>query len=208
MTDQPFLTDPDVERVVREVLAAEQFGVLASSADGWLHTSTILFAVTPAWELVHAIRPATLKAQLSYTSPRVSFQVDNRAVVAEDRTRFARIGFEGTLRRTPRHDPSWRSYLDVFAAKYAFAADLLQHAEIDLHVLTPWTVRVAVGAAPAEDYNVPPPAPTATAPSSVSEADAVEPVAAPATPATPPPDADHGPDSSRGHSPMTPRADN
>ena len=147
--------DEDLERTVRAVLAGEQFGVLATAANGRLHTSTILFAGGPGWELVFAIRPATLKAHLSRISPAVAFQVDNRAVTATDRTRFIRAGFEGTLRQVPRDDPSWQRYHGIYAAKLPFGATVLQNPEVELYVLTPWTLRVAIGARPAEDIPVP-----------------------------------------------------
>jgi hypothetical protein len=147
--------DEQLERAVRAVLAKERFGVLATAADGRIHTSTVLFAETPGWELVHAIRPVTLKAQLSYTSPDVAFQVDNRAVVDTDRTSFIRLSFEGVLRRIPRDHPAWRRYHDIYTTKVPAGWALLQNPEIDLHVLTPWTLRVAIGGRPAEDVAVP-----------------------------------------------------
>lgn len=159
-----------LERSLRDVLAAEQFGVLATAADGRLHTSTVLFAETEAWELVHVLRTATLKARLSAESPEVAFQVDNRAVVAEDRTRFTRLGFEGVLRRVRRDQPEWQQYHDVLAAKIAAGALLLQNSEVELYVLTPWTVRAGIGAQPAEDIPIPlPPVPSAPAPDPTRE---------------------------------------
>lgn len=146
--------DAELERTVRTVLAQERFGVLATAADGRIHTATILFAETPEWELVYAIRPETLKAQLAYTSPEVAFQVDNRTVVDTDRTRFVRIGFEGVLRRVAREDPRWQEYCKVYTAKLPIGRALLEHPEIELHVLTPWTVRVAVGGQAAEDIPI------------------------------------------------------
>lgn len=146
--------DEELERTAREVLAGEWFGVLVTAAGGRLHTSTVLFAETPGWELVHAIRPATLKAHLSSTAPEAAFQVDNRGVTATDRTRFTRIGFEGMLRRVPRDDRAWQRYHDIYAAKLPFGAAVLDHPEVELYVLTPWTLRVAVGARPAEDIPV------------------------------------------------------
>jgi nitroimidazol reductase NimA-like FMN-containing flavoprotein (pyridoxamine 5'-phosphate oxidase superfamily) len=146
--------DPELEQTVRAVLAQERFGVLATAADGRIHTATILFAETPEWELVHAIRPATLKAQLAYAAPEAAFQVDNRAVVDADRTRFVRVGFEGVLRRVPRDDPAWEKLHDVYTAKLPAGRVLLENPEVELHVLTPWTVRVAIGGHPAADMPV------------------------------------------------------
>ena len=146
--------DEDLERTLRDVLAGEQFGVLATAANGRLHTSTILFAEGPGWVLIYAIRPATLKAHLSRISSAAAFQVDNRAVTATDRTRFVRAGFEGTLRQVPRDDPMWQRYHDIYAAKLPFGATVLQNPEVELYVLTPWTLRVAAGARPAEDIPV------------------------------------------------------
>lgn len=149
-----------LEQLARRVLAGEQFGVLATAVGGHLHTATILFAETPEWELVHVIRPATLKAQMSAASPRVAFQVDNRGAVAADRTAFTRLSFEGTLRRVPRDHPDWQRYHDVFAAKFPFGATLLRSPEVDIYVLTPERVRIAVGAHPPVDIAIPTPRPT------------------------------------------------
>jgi hypothetical protein len=149
--------DETLRQAVREVLAGERFGVLAVAANGRLHTATILFAETPDWELVHAIRPVTLKAQLSAVAPTVAFQVDNRAVTATDRSRFTRVSFEGELRHVPRDDPDWQRYQGVYAAKLPFGGRVLASPEVELYVLTPWTVRVALGGAPAEDFPVLPP---------------------------------------------------
>ena len=149
-----------LEQLARRVLAGEQFGVLATAVGGHLHTATILFAETQEWELVHVIRPATLKAQMSAASPRVAFQVDNRGAVAADRTAFTRLSFEGTLRRVPRDHPDWQRYHDVFAAKFPFGATLLRSPEVDIYVLTPERVRIAVCAHPPVDIAIPPPRPT------------------------------------------------
>jgi hypothetical protein len=146
--------DPQQERTVREVLARERFGVLATAADGRMHTSTILFAETPDWELVCAIRPLTLKAQLAYASPDVAFQVDNREVVEKDRGGFVRISFEGVLHHIPREHPRWQYYHDVYAKKLPAGGPLLENPEIELHVLSPWTVRVALGGLPSEDIPI------------------------------------------------------
>lgn len=143
--------DAELERIVREVMGGEQFGVLATSAERRLHTATILFAETGGWEMVFAIRPQTLKARHSYIAPDVTFQVDNRAVTATDRTAFTRISFEGVLRLVPRDHPDWRRYHDSFAAKLPFGATLLANPAVEIHVLTPWLMRVAVGAEPAQD---------------------------------------------------------
>ncbi len=148
--------DEELERTVRELLAGEQFGVLATTAGGRLHTATILFAEADSWETVHAIRPLTLKAQLAYLSPHAAFQVDNRSVTQTDRSRFIRAGFEGTLRHVSRDDPDWERYRDAYAAKLPFGAALLDDPEIELHVLTPSLLRVAAGAHPAEDFAVAP----------------------------------------------------
>src|SRR5215212_10987424 len=146
--------DPALERQMREVLAAEHFGVLVTLHGGRLHTSTIHFAETEEMELVHAIRPATLKAQLAAGNPRVAFQVDNRGVLMESRERFTRIGFEGRLRLVPQDDPDYETYADVFAAKLPVGRRLLAHPDIALYVLRPSLIRLATGAAPAEDVTV------------------------------------------------------
>ncbi|MBI2761456.1 MAG: hypothetical protein HYX51_08535 [Chloroflexi bacterium] len=146
--------DDELEQVLRGVLAGERFGVLATSAHGRLHTATILFAETQAWELIHAIRPATLKAHHASVSPDVAFQVDNRATVAEDRSGFIRAGFEGTLRRVQPGDPSWEDYHTAFSNKLPFGAALLSSPEIALYVLTPSVVRVAIGAQPPRDIAI------------------------------------------------------
>lgn len=146
--------DAQLERAVRDVLAREQFGVLATAADGRIHTSTILYAETPEWELIHAIRPATLKAQLAYASPDVAFQVDNRAVVGKDRASFVRISFEGVLRQIPRDHPRWQHYREIYAKKLTAGGPLLENPEIELYVLTSWTVRAAVGGQAAVDIPI------------------------------------------------------
>ncbi len=157
MTAAPDLPVETLEQIARRVLASEQFGVLATAVQGHLHTATILFAETPDWELVHVIRPATLKAQMSAASPRVAFQVDNRATVAVDRTAFTRLSFEGTLRRVPRDDPDWQFYHDIVAGKFPFGATLLRSPEVDIYVLTPERVRIAVGGYPPVDIAIGPP---------------------------------------------------
>ena len=144
---------------VLSLLAGERWGVLATHAEGRLHTATVLFAVTPDIEFVFAIRPATLKAQLAYASPEVAFQVDNRAVTETDRTRFARAGFEGDLRRVERDDPAWSGYRDTYAARLPFGRELFDSPEVELHVLTTRTARFALGAGVAEDIAVPAPEP-------------------------------------------------
>ena len=148
---------PELEQALRELVAAEQFGVLATMAMGRLHTATILFAGAADWELVFAIRPATLKAQLAAGYPRVAFQVDNRAVTANDRRAFLRAGFEGTLRHVPRAEADWERYQACYAAKLPFGADLLAQPELELYVLTTSTLRLAGGGDAAEDVAVPPP---------------------------------------------------
>jgi hypothetical protein len=151
--------DEHVERTVRDLMLAERFGVLATAADGRVHASTILFAATPAWELVHAIRPATLKAHLISASPTAAFQVDNRSVVETDRNGFVRVTFEGAVRRLYRGDPAWSDYHEVFAGRHPFGAALLSSPEIEMYVLTPEVMRIAIGAAPPEDIHVARPEP-------------------------------------------------
>ena len=146
--------DPALERQMREVLAAEHFGVLATLHGGRLHTATIHFAETDELELVHAIRPVTLKARQVAADPRVAFQVDNRGVLLESRNRFTRVSFEGTLRVVPEDDPDYDGYRLAFAAKLPVGDRLLSHPEIALYVLRPSLIRLAVGAAPAEDVSV------------------------------------------------------
>ncbi len=146
--------DSALERQMREVLAKEQFGVLATLYDGRLHTSTIHFAETDELELVHAIRPATLKARQAAANPRVSFQVDNRAILLESRERFTRIGFEGTLRLVPEDDLDYEHFRRTFAAKLPVGDRLLAHPEIALYALRPNLIRLAIGATPPEDITV------------------------------------------------------
>jgi hypothetical protein len=146
--------DPTLERQMRDVLAGEWFGVLATLHGGRLHTATIHFAETDELELVHAIRPVTLKAQQAMVNHRVAFQVDNRGVLKESRERFTRISFEGTLRLVPEEHPDYDDYHRVFAAKLPVGERLLAHPEIALYVLRPTVIRLAVGAAPAEDVTV------------------------------------------------------
>ena len=146
--------DEALEQQMREVLAAQQFGVLATLYDGRLHTATIHFAETPELELVHAIRPVTLKARQVASNPRVAFQVDNRGILMESRERFTRIGFEGTMRAVPEDDPDYESFRRTFAAKLPVGERLLAHPEIALYVLRPSVIRLAIGAAPAEDITI------------------------------------------------------
>ena len=146
--------DPALERQMREVLAAERFGVLATFNGDRLHTATIHFAETEELELVHAIRPATLKARQVAADPRAAFQVDNRGVLLESRDRFTRVSFEGTLRPVPEDDPDYEDYRRTFAAKLPVGDRLLSHPEIALYVFRPSVIRLAVGAAPAEDVPV------------------------------------------------------
>jgi nitroimidazol reductase NimA-like FMN-containing flavoprotein (pyridoxamine 5'-phosphate oxidase superfamily) len=136
------------------MLARERFGVLATAADGRIHTATILFAETPEWELVCAIRPLTLKAQLAYASPDVAFQVDNRSVAEKDRAGFVRVSFEGVLRHIPRRHPRWQHYHDIYAKKLPAGGPILANPAIELHVLSPWLVRVAIGGRPPEDIPI------------------------------------------------------
>ena len=144
--------DRAVERQIREVLAGEQFGVLATIFAGRLHTATIHFAETPDLELVHAIQPTSLKAVLAAANPRVAFQVDNRGILLESRERFARISFEGALRAVPDNDPEYESFRHIFAAKLPVGRRLLARPEIGLYVLRPRLIRFAVGGAPAEEF--------------------------------------------------------
>jgi nitroimidazol reductase NimA-like FMN-containing flavoprotein (pyridoxamine 5'-phosphate oxidase superfamily) len=142
------------EKQVRETLAGEHFGVLATLAQGRLHTATIHFAETDDLELVHAIRPATLKARLAGDNPRVAFQVDNRGVLLQSRERFLRISFEGTLRALDRDHPEYETYRRAFTSKLPVGERILTHEDVTLYVLRPSIIRVAAGAAPAEDVTV------------------------------------------------------
>ncbi len=146
--------DAALERQMRDVLAGQQFGVLATLYDGRLHTATIHFAETPELELVHAVRPVTLKARQVAANPRVAFQVDNRNILMESRERFLRIGFEGTMRAVAPDDPDYETFRRTFAAKLPVGERLLSHPEIALYVLRPSIIRVAAGAAPTEDVTV------------------------------------------------------
>jgi len=146
--------DPALERQMREVLAKEHFGVLATLYNGRLHTATIHFAETEELELVHAIRPVTLKAEQAAANPRAAFQVDNRGILMQSRERFTRIGFEGTLRPLPEDDPDYERCRRTFATKLPVGERLLTHPEIALYMFRPSLIRLAIGAAPAEDVTV------------------------------------------------------
>lgn len=146
--------DPQTEQQMREVLAKEHFGVLATLFSGRLHTATIHFAETDDLELVHAIRPVTLKAEQATANPRVAFQVDNRGTLMQSRDRFTRIGFEGTLRHVAEDDAGYERYRRTFAGKLPVGDRLLAHPEIALYVLRPALIRIAIGAAAAEDIGV------------------------------------------------------
>lgn len=139
---------------MREVLAKEQFGVLATLFSGRLHTATIHFAETEDLELVHAIRPATLKAEQAAANPRVAFQVDNRGTILESRDRFTRISFEGVLFRVSKEDPDYPEYRRAFAGKLPVGDRLLTYPEIALYVLRPSVIRLAIGGDAAEDIQV------------------------------------------------------
>ncbi len=146
--------DQTMEQQMRQVLAKEHFGVLATLFSGRLHTATIHFAETDDLELVHAIRPATLKAVQAAVNPRVAFQVDNRGTLMESRERFTRIRFEGTLRRVPQGDAEYEDYRHTFAGKLPVGDRLLSHPDMALYVLRPSVIRLAIGAAAAEDITV------------------------------------------------------
>jgi nitroimidazol reductase NimA-like FMN-containing flavoprotein (pyridoxamine 5'-phosphate oxidase superfamily) len=146
--------DEATERQLREVMDGERFGVLATYAEGRLHTATIHFATTDRWELVHAIRPETLKAEQAAADPRVAFQVDNRGILLESRARFTRISLEGTLRQVPEGDAEYNRYRQAFADKLPVGEQLLTHPEIEMYVLTPSHIRLAVGASPAEEFEL------------------------------------------------------
>ncbi len=146
--------DQTMEKQMREVLSKERFGVLATLFNGRLHTATIHFAETDDLELVHAIRPDTLKAEQAAANPRVAFQVDNRGILMESRERFTRISIEGRLRRVPDDDPDYAGYRRTFANKLPVGDRLLAHPEIALYVLHPSVIRLAIGAATAEDVSV------------------------------------------------------
>lgn len=146
--------DQAMEQQMRDVLAKERFGVLATLFSGRLHTATIHFAETDDLELVHAIRRDTLKAQQAAANSRVAFQVDNRGILMESRERFTRISFEGTLRQVSEVHPEYEDYRRTFADKLPVGDRLLAHPEIDLYVLRPSVIRLAIGAATAEDLSV------------------------------------------------------
>ncbi|MGD9890024.1 MAG: pyridoxamine 5'-phosphate oxidase family protein [Dehalococcoidia bacterium] len=146
--------DQEMERQMRDVLAKERFGVLATLFGGRLHTATIHFAETDDLELIHAIRRDTLKAEQAAANPRVVFQVDNRGILMESRDRFARISIEGTLHQVPEDDPDYEGYRRTFADKLPVGDRLLAHPEIALYILRPSVIRLAIGAATAEDITV------------------------------------------------------
>jgi nitroimidazol reductase NimA-like FMN-containing flavoprotein (pyridoxamine 5'-phosphate oxidase superfamily) len=146
--------DQEMEQQMRDVLAKERFGVLATLFSGRLHTATIHFAETDDLELVHAIRRDTLKAEQAAANPRVAFQVDNRGILMESRDRFARISIEGRLHHVPEDDPEYEVYRRTFAQKLPIGDRLLAHPEIALYVLRPSVIRLAIGAAAAEDITV------------------------------------------------------
>lgn len=174
--------DEALNQTVNDMMARERFGVLATAARGRIHTSTILFAAGPERELVFAIRPATLKAHLASVSPRVAFQVDNRDDVPRDRNSFTRLSFEGTLHRIPRHNALWQHYHDIYAAKHPFGGILFASPEIELYVLTPALLRVAVGGRMPEEITVF----TATQPEADTPDHATEPAPMPPAPVSAP----------------------
>ena len=146
--------DPAWERQIRDVLDQERFGVLATSARGRLHTATIHFAATADLELVHAIRPVTLKAEQALAEPRVAFQIDNREILLTSRKQFTRISLEGALFHVSRDDPEYQRWRDVFARKLPVGDRLLDHADIEMYVLRPSRVRIAIGADAATDVDL------------------------------------------------------
>lgn len=152
--------DDGLERQMRSVLASQQFGVLATLFGGRLHTATVHYAETPHLELVYAIKPASLKAQLMTGNPHAAFQVDNREDVPRSRQEFTRISIEGEVRAVPPDDPDHESFARAYREKLPVGAAILDSAEVTLYVLRPSLIRVAVGAAPAEDiaisYDLPP----------------------------------------------------
>jgi hypothetical protein len=146
--------DHAAEQQMRDVLAKERFGVLATLFSGRLHTATIHFAETDDLELVHAIRRDTLKAEQAAANPRVAFQVDNRGILMESRDRFTRISFEGAIQQISTDDPGYEDYRRVFTDKLPVGDRLLAHPEIALYVLRPSQIRLAIGAASAEDVSI------------------------------------------------------
>src|SRR3712207_4629239 len=141
--------DHAMEQQLREVLAKEHFGVLATLFSGRLHTATIHFAETEDLELVHAIRPTTLKAEQAAANPRVAFQVDNRGTILESRDRFTRISFEGVLLHVSKEDPDYPEYRRAFTGKLPVGDRLLAYPAIALYVLRPSVIRLAIGGAAA-----------------------------------------------------------
>lgn len=144
----------DLRQRVQALLDSERFGVLATAAAGRIHTATILFASRPGFELVFAIRPVTLKANLAGLSARAAFHVDNRAVTEKDRTAFGRVSIGGILARIPRGDPAWPDLHEAYVTKLPFGVDILRSSEVDIYTLRPDLVRAAFGAEPAEDITV------------------------------------------------------
>lgn len=165
--------DAALERAMRETLAAEQFGVLATIFEGRLHTATVHVAETPELEMVFAIRPTTLKARLADGNPRATLQVDNRAVAVSHPQAFLRLSFEGLLRVVPEDDGEYGFYRKVFADKLPVGEEVLASPGMDLYVLRPFRVRIAQGGNPAQDVTITyeadeepdaPPPPTRTEP--------------------------------------------
>lgn len=146
--------DAALDRLMRETLASQQFGVLATIFSGRLHTATIHFAETPRLELAFAIRPATLKASHIEANPKAAFQVDNRDILPQSRERFTRIGFEGTVRKVEDGDPAYQTYRQTFADKLPVGARLLTEPDIALYVFTPVMVRIAAGGMVPEDVEI------------------------------------------------------
>lgn len=148
------MMDEELERQMRGVLASQQFGVLATLYGGRLHTATVHYAETPQLALVYAIKPASLKAQLIAGNAHAAFQVDNRDAVPSSPERFIRISIEGDVRAVPPDDTSHESFARVYREKLPVGAAILESAEVALYVLRPNLIRVAVGAAPAEDIAI------------------------------------------------------
>lgn len=178
--------DDNRDQQIRDLLAAELFGVLALHADGRLHSATIHFAHTDDLVIVCAFDPASLKGRLVAAGDRATLQVDNRALATRQPERFTRLSIEGTLAPLPAAHPDHDDLRRAYVEKLAAGAQILAAPAIALYALRPARIRIAVGGAPPEDLTItydeqeaPAPAPAAAT---------ADPTWAWATPARPPTD--------------------
>lgn len=138
--------EEELQTALRRILAEQHFGVLATvDQDDELHTSTVLFAVTPAWEIVIAARGQSRKALNIEHGSRAAFQVDTRATAATDRQQFTRIGLSGDIRRVAKSDLTHAMCYRLYLDKLPLGRFLFDDRDVRLYLLEPRTMRVALG---------------------------------------------------------------